>query len=76
MEYFRNVGSLMSGAFVGITSRKQGNYKDGQLIIALRKMELYRVLNNCLQHVVHLKSYQYANFNDLFIFNVFPKFKK
>ena len=40
MEYFRSVGGLMAGAFVGLTARRQGNYKEGQLVIGVRKMEL------------------------------------
>lgn len=75
-EYLNLVAQTESGILVGVTCKKQGNYKEGQLLIGIRNDYFEEMIRKCCLKITQITNYENLNFQDLTIISTNPKLKK
>ena len=67
---------MSSGIYVGITCKKQGNYKEGQLVIGVIDGFFDKIIAKTAQEIKYINKHEYLNFSDLDVLTINSKLKK
>lgn len=56
-QYLNLVAETDSGIFIGVTCKKQGNYKEGQLLVGARDDYFSEMIRKCGLKIKNLNKY-------------------